>query len=231
LAIHQKLFNMSKIKLAITNRWTGSIIFEYESENNTIKKTVEKAIEARADLTGADLRDADLRGADLRGADLTGADLRDADLRGADLRDADLTGADLRGADLRDADLRDAVLTGAVLTGAVLTPIKNDMFIVLLHSIPEVKYLKQNIIEGKIDGSTYDGECACLSGTLANGAKISNGKRETTVMNNIMSCRDSLRPIERFFLGIKIGDTPETSEFSKLALEWIEEFERLIAVS
>lgn len=32
---------MSKqIKIEIKNRWTGNILFEYLSENNTIKKTV-----------------------------------------------------------------------------------------------------------------------------------------------------------------------------------------------
>jgi hypothetical protein len=113
------------IKIEIKNRWTGSIIFEYSKENNTIKETLLEAVKSGANLRGADLsgaylRDANLRGADLRDADLRGADLRGADLRGADLRDADLRGADLRGADLRGADLRDADLSGAYLSGAYL---------------------------------------------------------------------------------------------------------------
>lgn len=33
----------------------GSLLFKYESENNSIKKTVEKAVETGAYLTGADL--------------------------------------------------------------------------------------------------------------------------------------------------------------------------------
>ncbi len=40
--------------------------------------------------------------------------------------------------------------------------------------------------------------------------------------------RDSRRPIERFFLGINKGDTPENSEFAKLAYEWIQEFKGFI---
>jgi hypothetical protein len=56
----------------------GNLIFEYECEKNTIKKTVEKADLSGADLSGADLLGADLSGADLRGADLSGADLRGA---------------------------------------------------------------------------------------------------------------------------------------------------------
>ena len=119
-----------QIKIEIRNRWTGSVVFEYTKEGNTITETVLDAIRRGANLRDADLRDADLRGADLRGADLCGAylygaDLCDANLRGANLRDADLYGADLRGAnlygaDLRGADLRDAYLCGANLYGADL---------------------------------------------------------------------------------------------------------------
>ena len=119
------------IKLQIKNRFTGSLLFEYESEKNTIKETLLQAIKAKADLRGADLRGAylsyaDLRGADLRGAylsyaDLSGAYLSGADLRGAYLSYADLSGADLRGAYLRGADIRGADLRGADLSYADLS--------------------------------------------------------------------------------------------------------------
>ena len=141
------------------------------------------------------------------------ANLSDANLRDADLRDANLSGANLSGADLSDADLQ---------------PIKDDFFIVLLHGLPEIEFLKENIISGNIDGSTYDGPCACLSGTLLNGATLHNGIQEPTVKQKILSCRNASRPIERFFLGINKGDTPETNPFSKLALEWLEEFQALL---
>jgi len=108
------------IKLQIKNRFTGSLIFEYESENNTIKETLLEAVKAKADLHGANLHGADLHGADLHGANLHGADLHGADLRDADLRDADLGGANLRGAYLRDANLYGADLGGADLRGANL---------------------------------------------------------------------------------------------------------------
>ena len=166
------------IKLQIRNRWTGSVLFEYEKEDNTIKETLLAAIRAGSNLRGSDLRDSDLRGSDLRGSDLT--------------------------------------------------PIKDDFFAVLIRSIPEIKYLKQNIIEGKIDGSTYEGECSCLSGTLHRGAVKHNGPKEKIIVKQILDCRNASRPIERFFLGIKRGDTPETNQFSKLALEWLNEFESYI---
>jgi hypothetical protein len=86
---------MSKITIQIKNRWTGSIIFEYSSENNTIKETVLEAIKSGADLSGANLSGSNLTGADLTGADLSGADLYRADLTGAYLTRANLSRANL----------------------------------------------------------------------------------------------------------------------------------------
>ena len=109
-----------QIKIEIKNRWTGNVLFEYSSDDNTIAETVRKAVESDADLSGADLSCADLRCANLRCANLRGANLRCADLRGANLRGANLRGANLRCADLYGADLRCADLYGADLSGADL---------------------------------------------------------------------------------------------------------------
>ena len=50
---------MSKeIKISIKNRWTGYIIFEYSSVDNTLAKTVAEALKG-----GANLYEANLRGA------------------------------------------------------------------------------------------------------------------------------------------------------------------------
>ena len=91
---------MSKVKIEIKSWFSGDVLFEYESDNATMKKAVEAAVDDNANLSGANLRDADLRDADLRDADLSGANLSGANLRDANLRDADL----------RDADLRDAAI-------------------------------------------------------------------------------------------------------------------------
>ena len=97
-----------QIKIEIHNRWTGSVVFEYTKEGNTITETVLDAIRRGADLHSAYLRGTDLRGANLCGANLCDVDLCGAYLRGANLCDADLYGANLRGTDLRGANLRDA---------------------------------------------------------------------------------------------------------------------------
>jgi hypothetical protein len=244
-------------RIEIKNRWTDKVLFELETENNTIKKTVTTAVESganlrNADLTGSDLIEANLMGADLVGANLrsadlvganlTAADLRASDLTAADLTDTNLTSANLKAANLTDSNLTDSNLTGtnfigadlrgtnfigadligANLKGANLTPIKYDMFALLIYAKSEIANLKKSIIEGKIDGSTYEGECACLCGTLE---KTTN----ETIEKKIFDLRDSNRPIERFFMGIKKGDTPETNQLSKIALEWVKEFETLIA--
>jgi uncharacterized protein YjbI with pentapeptide repeats len=99
------------------------IIFEHESENNTIIETVNEYIiqELEKGLRSANLRSANLSSADLRNADLSSADLRNADLRYADLRSANLSSADLRSANLSFADLRSADLRFANLRSADLS--------------------------------------------------------------------------------------------------------------
>jgi len=106
---------MTKIKLSIKNRFTGSIIFEYEKENNTIKETVLEAIKSSADLRSANLSSADLRYANLSSANLSSANLSYADLRSANLRSADLSYANLSSADLSYANLSYANLSYANL--------------------------------------------------------------------------------------------------------------------
>src|SRR3990167_3448455 len=54
-----------KIKIQIINFMTGVALFEYETEGNTVKKTIEEA-----NLRGANLQRANLQGANLQRADL-----------------------------------------------------------------------------------------------------------------------------------------------------------------
>lgn len=44
-----------QIKIEIRNRWTGSVVFEYTKEGNTITETVLDAIRRGADLRCANL--------------------------------------------------------------------------------------------------------------------------------------------------------------------------------
>ena len=158
-----------------------------------------------ASLSGANLSSANLSSADLRGAHLSSADLRGADLRGASLSSANLSSADLRGADLRGADLSSA---------------KNDFWEILLRAPKEIAGLRAALVEGRIDGSTYEGACSCLVGTLAQ----VRGVR----YQEMGFSPDSSRPAERWFMAIKKGDTPENNVVSKITVEWLDEFVGLL---
>ena len=105
-----------KTKLHIKSIF-GKVLFEYETENNTIRKTVENANLYGADLSRTNLSGADLSGADLSGADLSGADLSGADLSGADLSGADLSRTNLSGANLYGANQKIIIDKIAVFTG------------------------------------------------------------------------------------------------------------------
>jgi hypothetical protein len=180
----------------IKNRWTDAVLYADETADS-VRSALLNALKS-----GANLRGANLRGADLSGANLSGANLSGAKRDGADLRDADLRGANLRGADLRDADLM---------------PIRDDLWAVLSSMPAEVPALRAALANGNVDGSTYTGKCACLVGTLANA-------RHCDVDSIPGLTPNSNRPIERFFLGINKGDKPETSQFSALALGWVDEW-------
>ena len=56
------------IKIQIKSRYFGSVLFEYEEENNTIKDTLIEAVKKGAYLSGANLSGAYLSVADLRSA-------------------------------------------------------------------------------------------------------------------------------------------------------------------
>ncbi|MDE3023262.1 MAG: pentapeptide repeat-containing protein [Pseudomonadota bacterium] len=193
-------------KIKILHRFTGKLIREVEGESLRC-----------ANLRYADLTYTNLRGAELSGANLRGAELRYANLSGANLTDANLSGANLSDANLRYANLSGANLRYANLSGADLHPIRDDVFDILSHAIPEVPALITALKEGRVDGSTYSGDCACLVGTIAK-----ERDSEFDQMDGIKP--DSRRPAERFFLGIAKGDTPETNQVSAIALKWCEEF-------
>jgi Pentapeptide repeats (8 copies) len=153
--------------------------------------------------------------------DVEGATVRDAVIAaaaaGANLTRANLYGANLTRANLTRANLTRANLDGANLDGANLTPIRDDIWAVLSSAPREVPALIEALKAGRVDGSTYTGECACLVGTIAKTRKV-----DTDDLGSLKPNSD--RAAERFFMGIRRGDTPETNQFSKLALEWSQEW-------
>jgi hypothetical protein len=193
-----------------------------------------------ADLSGADLREANLREANLsraklRWANLSVVDLRWANLSKANLVGANLCGASLYGASLSGADLREANLGGANLRGAKLSwahlrvanlreadlsSIREDLYAVLAVARAEAPGLLTALRDGRVEGSAYEGPCACLIGTIA------NLRGEAHDYLSIALRPDSSRPAEVWFLAIAKGDTPATSPVVAITVGWIEDWLR-----
>lgn len=110
----------------------------------------------------------------------------------------------------------------ANLSYANLSAVKADFLAAVLNLPNELEFLRDAIAEGRINGSSYSGDCACLAGTLARakgiecyfGQRIRGGRTFTS---------DASSPRERFFFAIKTGDTPETNPASRIVLEWTDE--------
>ena len=87
----------------------------------------------------------------------------------------------------------------------------------ILSAMPhEVRYLRDAIEFGKIDGSVYGGECACLMGTLA--------KARHCALEKLPVRTDASRPAERWFAPIKPGNTPKDNDRARAAFAWVNDF-------
>jgi hypothetical protein len=110
-----------------------------------------------------------------------------------------------------------ADLAGANLAYADLTDIRDDLFSVLSACPGEVAGLRGKILSGEIDGSCYEGACCCLVGTI--------GKLRRCSYDEIPGVSpNSARPIERFFLAIKPGHTPDNNPIARMVVRWIDEW-------
>ena len=130
----------------------------------------------------------------------------------------DFHGADLRDADLRGANLRGATLSGATLSDADLRPIRADIETILAAAPGEVAGLLAALEAGRIDGRVYDGDCACLVGTIA------HLRHEDVDHLTCPIIPDSQRPAERWFLAITPGDTPENNPVAAITAGWLRDW-------
>ena len=171
----------------------------------------------RANLDGANLYGANLDGANLDGANLDGANLTRANLDGANLDGANLDGANLTRANLTRANLYGANLDGANLTRANLDGAKEDFLQKLAALKNEAVFLYKALLDGRINGSVYSGECACFIGTIANARKC-----DYHDITEVKIDQDSAT--ERLFLAINKGDTPENNKISAIVKDWMDDF-------
>ncbi len=179
------------MKVEIKSRLDNSILYaaDVEADENTpnsilLRLAVLAALEAKANLCSANLCYADLSYANLSSANLSYANLRSADLSYANLSSADLRS------------------------------FKADLWMTLTQNRHEVPALVSALRDGRVDGSTYEGECACLVGTIANAKSIRYETLDHSASN----------PAEQWFAMIRKGDKPEDDSAggfaSRMALEW-----------
>jgi len=102
---------------------------------------------------------------------------------------------------------------------ASLVDVRADVIEVMSKSIREVPALRAALRDGRVDGSTYTGDCGCLLTTLAAARGLLYNEIPGVVP-------DSDRPAEEFYRLICRGDTPETSWAAAYAYRWAEELER-----
>ena len=90
------------------------------------------------------------------------------------------------------------------------------MFDVLAVAPLEAPAVLAALEGGKVDGSTYEGTCACLVGTMERSAE--KAERPAKIPH------DGGRPAEMFFQRIRPGDTPENSPDAAIAAVWVRQF-------
>ena len=112
------------------------------------------------------------------------------------------------------ADLTRANLRGANLSGAYLAEIESDFYAILDLYPEEVAAVKTALLEGRVNGSTYTGDCACLIGTIANARGCNVGALR----------QNNDRPAEVWFLGIQKGDTPGNNQQAAITVGWIDKW-------
>lgn len=162
----------------------GKVLFSYECEDNSVKKTVEEAVKQDISLCNANLYNSNLRGSNLRGANLYGvnlcaADLNGANLYGANLCNANLNGANLRGANLRNAALYDADLCCANLSGADLNAANLNSANLRGADLCGANLNNANLCCANLSGAELCGadlRCAYLSWTNLYGANLDDVK-------------------------------------------------------
>ena len=135
----------------------------------------------------------------------------DANLCGANLYGADLRGANLYGANLRGADLKK-------LPESYINLASRDMLFIFQSLKKELPAFREKLINGEIDGTQYEGECACLIGTMAN---VDGGINKVCLAIPYYD-KGTHNPAENWFLQIKEGDTPKNNNFSKHALKLVD---------
>jgi len=203
----------------------GGLIFKHTCEDNTIKITLEKAVELKINLTMANLDSADLSYSNLRSANLScaslekanlhcanlfNADLSYADLFGADLKFANLHGASLEKADLSRANLGDASLEDAILIDIEVDELTSFFYIQCPEEGSFVAWKKAGSFIVKLE------VCKDALRSSATTSKCRCSKAKVLEIQHLDGSKTSIKEIEsdydRYFI-YKVGKTVEVKDF------------------
>jgi hypothetical protein len=94
------------------------------------------------------------------------------------------------------------------------------MIFIFEHLRAELPYLREKLIEGQVDGTQYEGECACLLGTIGKGSIKCINKIAKTISFYEKGLHN---PCEQWFWNIREGDTPNNNFFAKHAVKLIDQ--------
>lgn len=106
---------------------------------------------------------------------------------------------------------------------------REDLRAVLETSPKQATGLLAAIEEGRIEGASYYGTCACLIGTLAGlkrplSEEASQDVNERRDWLTAVRAPDMYTPAESWFWEIATGDTPKTNTYSAKAALWVQEW-------
>ena len=198
---HKRTIGQRKIlkmeKTIEIKRWNDDeVIFSYTCEDNTVSKTVEKAVRQGINLSYADLSFFDLSGVDLSDASLNCADFTCSCLENAILKNANLSYANLIGADLTNTNLTFANLSYANLSNS-------DLY--------HTNFFYTNLSYANLSNTnisfTRNFEFSNLNGTNLTNANLTNvnlsfTNLSTTILDNVKGLNDQC-PKEGSFIGWK----------------------------
>jgi hypothetical protein len=144
------------------------------------------------------------------------ATIKTLDSSQATIKTLDSSQATIKTRDSSQATIKTLGSSQATIETWESANIRDDLWAVLCSYPSEILTLREALLAGLINGKVYEGDCACLVGTIA--------KTQGVHFKYLKSIKpNGNRPAELWFWNIKTGDTPSTNKFSALALKWIDE--------
>lgn len=108
------------MNIQIKNRYNNKVIFEYDCEDNTIRKTVQEAIKAKVSLVQANLAGVNLKNINFNGVNLKAVNFSDSDLEHSTFDNACLVSSYFGFTNLRYVDFRKADLSGVNFVDSII---------------------------------------------------------------------------------------------------------------